>query len=217
MEKNIEFTDEELEILHSIVIKEKSGLKHMNCGTLFGKKSLDNYFKDLNDLQLKIEKVKKEKIEILIVTNTIKQAIMKTVYFIEKLSKKVDDFELGKKGITWVAVAGGSFNSVVPVGLTVKFDKFYKHVTIEVEGDKEVKEISIKFMGSQQTYDGMRFDSIFIDYNTFYVGKFSDSGISYSESITKKVVDLEQKLLPLGLQSKYYQKELPQLVKMLLD
>ena len=78
MGKNIEFTDEELEMLHSIVVKEKSGLKNMNCGTLFGKKSLDNYFKYLNDLQLKIESFKKEKIKLLIVTNTIEQAIMKT-------------------------------------------------------------------------------------------------------------------------------------------
>lgn len=212
MKKNIEFTDEELEMLHAIVVKEKSGLKHMNHGTIFGKESLDNYFKDLNDLQLKIESFKKEEIKLLIVTNTVKQATMKAEEFIEKISEKVADFELDKKGTTYLVAAGGSFNSVVPVGLTVKFDKFYKRITIKVEGDSEVKEISIKFMGSQQMYDGMRFDEAFIDYATFY-----NKSLVYNNDIGKQVYELEQKLKPVLIQSKYYQKELPQLVKMLLD
>lgn len=212
MKKNIEFTDEELEMLHAIVVKEKSGLKHMNHGTIFGKESLDNYFKDLNDLQLKIESFKKEEIKLLIVTNTVKQATMKAEEFIEKISEKVADFELDKKGITYVASASGRRNSVVPVGLTVKFDKFYKRITIKVEGDSEVKEISIKFMGSQQMYDGMCFDQTFIDYATFY-----NKSLVYNNDIGKQVYELEQKLNPVLIQSKYYQKELPQLVKMLLD
>lgn len=213
MGKNIEFTNEELEILHSIVVKEKSGLKHMNHGTIFGKESLDNYFKNLNDLQLKIESFKKEEIKLLIVTNTVKQATMKAEEFIEKLGEKVDDFELDKKGITYVTSDScGNLGNVTPIGLTVKFDKFYKRITIKVEGDNKVKEVSIKFMGSQQMYDGMRFDEAFIDYATFY-----NKSLVYNNDIGKQVYELEQKLKPVLIQSKYYQKELPQLVKMLLD
>lgn len=214
MKKNIKFTNEELEILHNIVIKEKNGLKHAKHGTIFGKESFDNYFKDLNDIQSKIESFKKEEIKILIVTNTDKQASMRAEEFIEELSKKlsekVADFELGKKGTAYV----GGFNSFCPIGLTVKFDKFfYKSITIEVEGDKEIKEISIKFMGSQQIYDGTFFDKSFIDYTTF----FHNKNIMNNGNIGKQVYELEQKLNSVLVKSKYYKKELPQLVKMLLD
>lgn len=213
MGKNIEFTDKELDILHAIVVKEKSGLEHMNHRTIMGKESLDNYSKDLADLQLKIEDVKKEKISILIVTNTVKQATIKANDFIEEIGKNIEDFELGKKGIMRVVKDScEDLSFVSPVGLKVKYDKFYKRINIKVENDDEVKEILIKFMGSQQMYDGMRFDAAFIDYGTFY-----NRSLLYNDATSKQISELEQKLEYTLIHSKYYEKELPKLVKVLLD
>lgn len=205
MGKNIEFTDKELEMLHAIVVKEKSGLEHMNHGTIFGKESLDNYFKDLSDLQLKIEDAKKEKIEILIVANTVNQAKMKSMEFIKKLDGKIRNFELEKSKIIYV-------NSDNPIGLKVGLNKISNIIKIEVENEDVIKQIRIRFNGSQQLFDGMRFDAAVIDYPTFY-GK----NLIYNESAAEKVYELEQKLKYTLIKSKYYEKELPELVKWLLD
>lgn len=213
MGKNIELTDKELEMLYAIVVKEENGLKHMNHGTIFGKESLDNYSKDLIDLKLKIEDVKKQKIKILIVTNTVEQAKIKAKDLIEKIGENIEDFELGKKGIARIVKDScEDLSFVSPVGLKVKYNKFYNRINIEVENDDEVKEIVIKFMGSQQMCDGLSFDATFIDYGTFY-----NRSLLYNDATLKQVNELEQKLKYTMIRSKYYEKELPKLVKVLLD
>ena len=208
--EKLNFTEKELEILHAVVTKEKVGLNPMISETVMGKESLENYFKELLNLELKISEARKEKIEILIITNTVKQSNLKATDFIKNLDNKIANFELGKK--VFANLVSDDLNKVTPISLKVEFGKFYNCIYIEVENDNKIKEITIRFMGSERMTDGMRFDAFFIDYATFY-----NKEIYYNNLIGRKLSELEQKLLPATVTSKYYKKELPQLVKWLLD
>lgn len=202
MEK-INFTEEELKILHSILTKEKSVIKRMSNGTLLGKEALDNYYNDLNSMQLKIEdanaqlkveKVKKEKIKILIVTNDIfKQTKLKSRHFTEEICKYVEDLEHHIK-------------------LKVKYDNNFNRINIAVENDDKIEEIIIKVIGPHQTCDGISADAVFIDYKSFF-----NKSLIYNEAILKRINEIKKEMKYRIINSKYYEKELPKLVKTILE
>lgn len=201
MEK-INFTEEELKILHSILIKEKSVIKRMSDGTLLGKEALDNYHKDLNSIQLKIEdadaklkveKVKKEKIKILIVTNAVTQVKLKSRRSFDEICKYIEYLE-------------------PQIKLKVKYNGSFNMININVENDDKIEEIVIKFIGSQQTCDGIRADAVFIDYKSFF-----DKSLIYNEEILKQINEIKKEMKYRIINSKYYEKELPKLVKTLLE
>lgn len=202
MEK-INFSEEELKILHSILIKEKSVIKRMSNETFLGKEALDNYYKDLNsiqlkieeaDTQLKVEKVKKEKIKILIVTNDIfKLSRLKSRHFTEENCKYIKDLEHHIK-------------------LKVKYDNRFNIININVENDDKIEEIVIKFIEPQQTCDGIKADAVFIDYKSFF-----NKSLIYNEEILKQINEIKKEMKYRIINSKYYEKELPKLVKTILE
>lgn len=201
MEK-INFTDKELKILHSILDKEKNGIKKLSKGTIFGKDALDNYYKDLSNIQLKIEdidaklkveKVKKEKILILVVTNTVEKAKMKLRYSIEGIRNHIEDLSS-------------------QVDLNVKYSESFNRINIKVGNDDKIEEIVIKIIGANKAYDGIRADAIFIDYESFF-----NKGLIYNEKILKQINEVKKNLKCTIINSKYYEKELPKLVKVLLE
>lgn len=201
MEK-INFTEKELKILHSILGKEKNGIKRLSKGTIFGKDALDNYYKDLSniqlkieevDAQLKVEKVKKEKILILVVTNTVEKAKMKLRYSIEGIRNHIEDLSS-------------------QVNLKVKYSESFNRINIAVENDDKIEEIVIKIIGANKAYDGIRADAIFIDYESFF-----NKGLIYNEKILKQINEIKKNLKCTIINSKYYEKELPKLVKVLLE
>lgn len=201
MEK-INFTEKELKILHSILNKEKNGIKRLSNETIFGKDALENYYKDLNniqvkiediDAQLKIEKVKKEKILILVVTNTVEKAKMKLRYSIEGIRNHIEDLSS-------------------QVDLKVKYSESFNRIDIEVGNDDKIEEIVIKIIGANKAYDGIRADAIFIDYESFF-----NKGLIYNEKILKQINGLKKNLKCTIINSKYYKKDLPKLVKVLLE
>lgn len=201
MEK-INFTEEELKILHSILTKEKSGIKRISDGTIFGKEALDNYYKDLNSMQLKIEeadaklkveKVKKEKIKILIVTNAVTQVKLKSRQSFDEICKYIEYLE-------------------PQIKLNVKYNGSFNMININVENDNKIEEIVIKFIGAQQTCDGISADAVFIDYKSFF-----NKSLIYNETILKQINEIKKEMKYRIINSKYYEKELPKLVKTLLE
>lgn len=201
MEK-INFTEEELKILHSILAKEKSVIKRMSNGTLFGKEALDNYYKDLNsiqlkieeaDTQLKIEKVKKEKIKILIVTNTTTQVKLKSRQSFDEICKYIQYLE-------------------PQIKLKVKYNDSFNTININVENDNKIEEIVIKIIGAQQTCDGIKADAVFIDYKSFF-----NKSLICNEEILKQINEIKKEMKYRIINSKYYEKELPKLVKTILE
>lgn len=201
MEK-IDFTDKELKILQAIIIKEKSGLKRIAEGTIFGKDAIDNYYKDLNNIQskieefdtkLKVEKVKKEKIKILIVNNTVAQAKLKSRQSFDEICKYIKYLE-------------------PQIKLKVKYNDSFNTIKINVENDSKIEEIVIKIIGAQQTCDGIRADAVFIDYKSFF-----NKSLIYNEAILKQINEIKKEMKYRIINSKYYEKELPKLVKTILE
>lgn len=201
MEK-INFTEEEFKILHSILTKEKSVIKRMSNGTLLGKEALDNYYKDLNSIQLKIEdadaklkveKVKKEKIKILIVTNTTTQVKMKSRQSFDEICKYIEYLE-------------------PQIKLKVKYNDSFNVMKINVENDDKIEEIVIKIIVAQQTCDGIKADAVFIDYKSFF-----NNSLIYNEEILKQINEIKKEMKYRIINSKYYEKELPKLVKTILE
>lgn len=201
MEK-INFTEEEFKILHSILTKEKSVIKRISNGTILGEEALDNYYKDLNsiqlkieeaDAQLKIEKVKKEKIKILIVTNTATQVKLKSRQSFDEICKYIQYLE-------------------PQIKLKVKYNGSFNTININVENDSKIEEIVIKIIGAQQTCDGIKADAVFIDYKSFF-----NKSLIYNEEILKQINEIKKEMKYRIINSKYYEKELPKLVKTILE
>lgn len=201
MEK-IDFTDKELKILHSILDKEKDGIKRLSKSTIFGKDALDNYYKNLSDIQLKIEdvdaqlrveKVKKEKIKILIVTNTVAQAKLKSRQSFDEICKYIKYLD-------------------PQIKLKVKYNVSFNTININVENDSKIEEIVIKIIGAQQTCDGIKADAVFIDYKSFF-----NKSLICNEEILKQINEIKKEMKYRIINSKYYEKELPKLVKTILE